>query len=782
MSRAGNSPLRARECAIWALVLLLIQVVNFSGFFVRGEVLAPSDLLFKIRPWSEHRPPGFTEPVNSLMYDPAMAFRPDFIRLQEALREGRWPLWNDLEMGGLPLLANCQSRVFYIPHLALRILDVDTAISCFIVCKLWLAAFVAYVCARALNFGVWPSRWFSIVWGFGCFAHIWAYWPITDVLVWAPVVFLGTEWAIERRYRKGFFALALGGTMLLFAGHPETAFAIGAYVTLYFALRLAFAWAGGLAPWRPIAIFAGAWVLATTAYASQLLPFIEYLRQSAPVEDRVDMPLTFSALSTFWVPRFFGTNAEGTFWDKNTHNANLTIQQYVGMAAWLGAAIAVANLRRGANATGPAARARVSALLIAVAASVLMAVDAPLLGWAQNLPGFSHMRTIYHVYFTLFALPLLGLIGLDTWFERPRKLRELTMTLTVLVPAATLLAGIWMYNERLIQMAGVREYVMREIGTAICIAMVSLSILAAHCLTRQRGFVWAILIAASCADVLWPVRGLNPSLRRSELPQATPLISYLQEKAKPCRVDVLGAAIAPGAAGNFDVEEWEGYDGLYPERPIRFRERLARRIWDKMYVVSSTDYYLNDPQYTELAPIGKLADRGEIELETTLDGIDVYRHVRMLPRARLVGTLEIAHNSEQLFERMLDPEFDPSSTAITESPPVAALPSGQAESPGTATLTVHRPEHSVIEVRAEQDAVLVVAENYFSGWRATVDGVDTPIFPVYYCFRGICVPKGDHVVAFRYVPSSLIAGVSMSAIALVASSGSAIYFLRRRRS
>ncbi|MBM3290915.1 MAG: hypothetical protein FJY92_12260, partial [Candidatus Hydrogenedentes bacterium] len=470
MSEGRGTSLRWRECVMWAGVLLLIQVISFSGFFFRNEVLVPYDLLYEVEPWRDYQPPGYSGIANVLMYDPIMAFRPDFQRFQEVLRSGRWPLWNDREMAGLPLLANCQSRVFYPPHLAVAFTDVDAAMSLFVVFKLWLAPFLAYVCARALGFGVWPSRWYSIAWGVGCFVRIWAYWPIGDVLAWAPVVFVGTEWLVERRLRKGFFALALGGTMLLFAGHPETAFAINAYIALYFAVRLALAWRNGHAPWRAVALYAGAWALAIAVYAVQLLPFIEYLRNAASVEERIDMPLTFNALATFWVPRLFGTIGEKTFWDKNLHNSNLTIEHYAGMAAWLGIAFAMVYALRRSSLIPAPGRARVASLAAVSLISVMTATGAFFIDWVQAVPGFSHTRTIYHVYFALFALPLLGLIGLDAWLGQPRRLRDLAPVLAVVLPACALVAFIWWYNGGMIRLARLDGYVTRELLTA-CAAL-----------------------------------------------------------------------------------------------------------------------------------------------------------------------------------------------------------------------------------------------------------------------------------------------------------------------
>jgi uncharacterized membrane protein YfhO len=57
---------------------------------------------------------------------------------------------------------------------------------------------------------------------------------------------------------------------------------------------------------------------------------------------------------------------------------------------------------------------------------------------------------------------------------------------------------------------------------------------------------------------------------------------------------------------------------------------------------------------------------------------------------------------------------------------------------------------------------------YYPGWRAYVDGVETPILRTNYLFRGVVVPGGRHVVRFAYLPSSVIAGAAVSALALLA--------------
>jgi uncharacterized membrane protein YfhO len=83
-------------------------------------------------------------------------------------------------------------------------------------------------------------------------------------------------------------------------------------------------------------------------------------------------------------------------------------------------------------------------------------------------------------------------------------------------------------------------------------------------------------------------------------------------------------------------------------------------------------------------------------------------------------------------------------------------------------VTRERPEHLRLEVEAERPAVLVVADAWYPGWRAWVDGAETPIFPVNALFRGVAVGAGRHRVEMRFTPWTFRVGAATSAAAAFA--------------
>ena len=50
------------------------------------------------------------------------------------------------------------------------------------------------------------------------------------------------------------------------------------------------------------------------------------------------------------------------------------------------------------------------------------------------------------------------------------------------------------------------------------------------------------------------------------------------------------------------------------------------------------------------------------------------------------------------------------------------------------------------------NTLLVLGEKFYKGWKATVDGKSTTIYPVNYILRGVYLTPGKHTVEFLFDP------------------------------
>ena len=77
------------------------------------------------------------------------------------------------------------------------------------------------------------------------------------------------------------------------------------------------------------------------------------------------------------------------------------------------------------------------------------------------------------------------------------------------------------------------------------------------------------------------------------------------------------------------------------------------------------------------------------------------------------------------------------------------------------------PNRMELEVDAQSRALLVLSENYYPGWRATIDGQTTPIYRVDSALRGVIVPRGHSRVVLRYAPASVYWGGLLTSLAFL---------------
>jgi len=93
-----------------------------------------------------------------------------------------------------------------------------------------------------------------------------------------------------------------------------------------------------------------------------------------------------------------------------------------------------------------------------------------------------------------------------------------------------------------------------------------------------------------------------------------------------------------------------------------------------------------------------------------------------------------------------------------------------AETPSTALrATEMGPGHWRVGVAGDKPSLVVVAEAWFPGWTATVDGKPAPLVKADGAFLGVVVGPGDHQVELRYTePAVATAGRAVTAATLAA--------------
>lgn len=759
-------PLRTREVLLHALLLIALLAFVFPGVFLRGEHIVPGGLLYHFPPWRAHQPEGLAPNNNLTALDALCMFHLYNVQLKRAIAEGAWPLWNPYEYLGMPLLANAQSAFFYPPRFLHALLDTHLATTLHVLLKLWLCGMTAYWFAREIRLGVTGARFASVAWMLGGYNLTWCYWAEPDVSAWFPVLLIGVERLIAARWRGGFFAMASAATLILLAGHPESAFAMGSIAGIYFVIRAAqsiFRPARSRFLIRAIVLACAAWAVALLAAAGQLLPFLEYLRNSyhfifRAAEDPALHAIPLEAALLFWVPAYFGISAEDNYRIARhiLDNSNFTNLIFPGTVVWLGLPALYFAIRQRPRCLPD----RVVALTGMAIVAFVLSFASPLTPTIARLPVLHSMWLLWHVGPGLFALAMLGAIGVDAWFAQPRRFPHLIGPLALTLAVGAIVLALYDFHLPLLKLQGQVEYVQQQLRWAAAITTLGLASLATHCAVRRSQLLPLALTLVLAVDLLAAVRSLHVTAPRRALYPRTALTDFLVAQDRPIRVSTLNARIPTGLLAAYGIEEWLGYDGLTPLRYERFRREIPAQPDAPIQRALGITHHLY------AAGVSPSTLPQSFRQVAQLDGVNVFEDSAAFPRAFLLSNAEVIPDIEAQFERMRRPDFDPARIALLEHGPPPSLPDPAPTGSGSARV-IHRSAHSVtLEATVAQPAIVVLTDAYYPGWAATVNGKAVEVFPVDYIFRGVLVPKGEHRIEFRYLPASFRIGIVIATAAL----------------
>ena len=233
-------------------------------------------------------------------------------------------------------------------------------------------------------------------------------------------------------------------------------------------------------------------------------------------------------------------------------------------------------------------------------------------------------------------------------------------------------------------------------------------------------------------------------------------------------------APSPGS-GAREIGELDG-----PGGPIFYHTvvPLSRPGWPAKIVVSATGagtslqiagMSLIDGRSGGHLPVA-VSQTGRLRLDHSGD-VKIYENLGVLPRAFLVGDVEVVEDDAAVLQILSDPRFAADRIVVASDPlpPVSAVQGG-----GRVEVISYAPER--IEVRAESPngGYLVVTDAFYPGWVAEVDGAAVPIYRVDFYFRGIWLKPGPHTVVMRFEPTSFRLGAAASGVALLAALAGAL--------
>jgi len=367
----------------------------------------------------------------------------------------------------------------------------------------------------------------------------------------------------------------------------------------------------------------------------------------------------------------------------------------------------------------------------------------------------------------------------------PGTLSPLLMVLAISGVAAALVISLELGLK-----AGRTGYALREIAIGFAVAGVGVAVMLRATNARTRLLAAAAIAAITSGELVlrhaasaidaepasyYSAYGAMSASEKAGLAALKKAIAERKEEGARPRVEILGLAhgwqnvamierledtIGYNALRISDYEQLTGagenatdlHLRLFPGTFRGWRSRLANLLGLEFLVLDR--------------PIEKLPNDYPRPDEVTEiyggPGIYVYRLGNAAPRAYVANKL-VAVEEASVVESGEIPDFDRSYEALVDERSLKdvrgsyGLDAGAEPTPGEAMVRIvsYKRNCVIIEADTTKPGVLVLHDLYYPGWEATLDDQPVPILKANLLFRGVELPRGRHIIAFRFNPLSL---------------------------
>lgn len=706
----------------------------------------------------------------TLIWDGADYFYPNLFYVSESLRQGQIPLWNPYLLNGFPIIANIEAQIFYPINLLFLPFTTFTpyAVYLSIILHFLIAGVSMYALARAFidsRPAALMSAFTYMYSGFmiGHIEHV----TIVAVMAWLPLVALLLERSLRQRNTS---CAVLAGVFLgisFLAGHPQTSHAMVLFLVLFTLYRAISGYREEGLPLFSLKAMAVCLVMAAMIAAVQILPTYEVTTQSTR-----GVPVTFEVAAqsgqfslqdmvSILIPNYFGALTH-PYWGGPDISQGIL---YLGLIPALLTGLAFFSGRIRPSCAVFFAAMAIFSLLLALGA------NGPLFKWCYAfLPGLKFFRSPAHTVFlyTLSSAMLAGIgaetlmrgIKARTWFGYLGFFAVCCATIYLSSPAPT--GEIAVTGTINIRYGLVAACIILVLATAIISAGLHSS--------KVARFALPLLLLVTYSDLYLhfadavPV-GLRESPRFHEQePEAISAIKRYEglSAGRGPSIELPGAELSRGlfriyskpegveGVGHFGFDRAmifstflvEGFEPLDLSRHRKLISTLSPRNFHNLMKITNSRY-----------------------LSTTdSTGYSVLPYANSLPRAYLVANARFIEDDDLALERLA--QNDPGSEVIISGKGKDIASEPMAASEWNVRITKYSGSRISLDTKSQRDAFLVLSDTFYPNWKATIDGVATPVMRANYDFRAVSLPKGQHTVVFEYSPRMLPLGMGISLAAV----------------
>lgn len=778
----GEAPAAPRFALGWAALAYALATLSLAYPILAGRFLASP---------------------NSDQYLAGYAFREFAASTLKAA--GHIPLWNPYLMGGVPYVAGMAGDIFYPPSLLLRaIVPVDVAMSLAFALHLFFAGLFAYLFLRSWRLGFYAALIGGLAYMLSGFVASLAGAGHDGKLYIAALLPL-VLWLVTLGVRDGFrwawgaLALAIGFAVL--SPHPQ----VLQYMLLTcgaFALYLAIAEVKGKRIERNTAIgrlglAAAAVIVGFLMGAIQFLPVLEYTPWSPRAGGQgYAYAITFSfppeELINTYLPQFSGLL--DAYWGRNFIHFH---SEYIGVVVLM-----LAGAGLGAVKTRGFARFWLGMFVVALLWSLGGFTPFYHLVYAL-VPGSKFFRApSTFFYIVSFCVAVFAALGVERIAAREVGPRYVIGWLIagVLIAVIAAAGGFTNLGEAIadpsradavaanapaVTLGALRSLLFVVLAAAVIMAFLrgklTLPVAAVALLVMGAVDLWTInrhyWASSPPASVVYAPNEITDYIKRANKEQEGRVYAVrvpLTANASKNDPYLIGDAFMVNdirAVTGYHGNELGRYQMLYgfgqslqTQIGLVISNPNFARLTNMKYVLTDLDS-LPVPGYQRL--VGPVKD-------TAGSTLYLYGVPGDNPPA-WVAPVIVKAPDDRVFATVLDPRFDPGTAALFDtSAEVNAIELKQQPPPPLdirANVTRYEPGRISVQLDkpAPAGSALLVSENYYPGWSATVDGKPAAIGRADYTLIGVELPEGAREIDLTFRSATYERGRAITVAALLLS-------------
>ncbi len=713
---------RKKEILLVLSSWLVVMSLAFIKVWYGGMTVTTSNLLYMMPPFNIQGV-SIEGPVLSDSIDSHL---PDMYKL---FTLGDMSIWDGMNAFGFPSTYNLLLNPFNLVFL----LSFKYGILLNSILKYSMAYFGMYYFAKQLKLHPVAGVLAAVSYAFSSTMVMWHFWPHTDVMMLAPLMFAFGEKFMNKKGVYYVLAEALVVYWMIIAGMPTYA----AYVIYLFGFYVLF---------RVIQIygkdikaifltyikFGVAIVLGVAASLGYLYTLITMTVLNGYSDSRADQGYTSLE------PKYLRSILMPYYRDgMEMHTTETTV--FFGIAVMIIAAFFFIRMTK----------KKQWFWVISTTVVMLIAYTHLLDPVFNKMPGIHTSLKFRVITLVPFTLAVVAAIQLSDILENPEEYKN--KWLRYIIYAVIL--GVWVVFK--VTYPDVTKVFRNIIFVVMIAAAVEVLILVNKNAAKRIGCAVILLIASvnmgAFASEYMPLIEDDVPV----IPTPTESIEYIQDNLKFRVFAGPDWTFFPRSNVYYGVRSITCHGFINTNKDV---EKYLKSMDENMYVTRTNTHgsgitnvnlfkYAGIDKLLVIYPIDEQYSEDYEEVLYASDGLRVYSTDKFNDRFFIGYDVKTVDNDDAMLEYMKE-TYVQNGVVMLKSDYDASIASG--EGSGSFSIVEDEGDYIKLDVNVDGNRVFVFDEYNEGNWKATIDGQDAKVLKVNYLFNAVIVPEGHHEVVFRY--------------------------------